>query len=258
MRTRPPFPPPSLRSPEARALDSRPPRLVELYEELELSVETLLHAVHHVDRFLSTQTIPKETLQLVGAVALMLAANHFCRLPHQDGERPSIEHGLNHAQDIVYWTDGTYTMREVYEMEARLLCGFEVGAYDSAHTWLCLAAADSGLAEPTVALAAELVVVCAREYALLCLQPKLLAACVLHIAVRCAPDAGQCWSDGLAARCGYETAFIVEHVARHFEFLDGVEVSCKRLAPALAGQPVQPPADRPRFSVTIFLGDLYD
>ena len=76
-------------------------------------------AVHQVDRFLSSHVVPKEALQLVGAVALMIANNHFCRLPHQDGERPVQEHGLNHAEDIVYWTDGTYTIGEVLAMYAR-------------------------------------------------------------------------------------------------------------------------------------------
>ena len=81
----------------------------------------------HVDRFLSSHAVPKETLQLVGAVALMLASNHFCKLPHQDGERPSHEGqpaALNHADDIVYWTDSTYTTHEVVHREARLLDGF--------------------------------------------------------------------------------------------------------------------------------------
>ena len=83
--------------------------LVELYDELEMGIDVLLTAVHHVDRFLSCHLVPKEALQLVGAVALMVANNHFCKLPHQDGERPvPQEHGLNHADDIVYWTDGTY------------------------------------------------------------------------------------------------------------------------------------------------------
>ena len=107
--------------------------LVELYDELEMPVDVLLQAVHQVDRFLSTHAVPKETLQLVGAVALMIANNHFCKLPHQDGERPAQEHGLNHAEDIVYWTDGTYRINEVLTMESRLL-GFEIGEADSSWT----------------------------------------------------------------------------------------------------------------------------
>ena len=39
----------------------------------------------------------------------------------QDGERLEGERGLHSAEDIVYWTDGTYTAEEVLDMEARLL-----------------------------------------------------------------------------------------------------------------------------------------
>ena len=44
-------------------------------------------------------------------------------IPHvpQDGERLEGERGLHSAEDIVYWTDGTYTTEEVLDMEARLL-----------------------------------------------------------------------------------------------------------------------------------------
>jgi len=81
--------------------------LIELYEELRLSAEVLLSAVHHVDRFLSSEVVPKESLQLVGAVALMIAHNSFCKLPKQDGEPPVDERGMTNADDVVYWTDST-------------------------------------------------------------------------------------------------------------------------------------------------------
>ena len=55
----------------------------------------------------------QESLQLVGAVALMLASNNFCKLPAQDGERTEGDRGLTSAEDIVYWTDSTYTTDEV-------------------------------------------------------------------------------------------------------------------------------------------------
>ena len=80
-------------------------------------MQVLLHGVYHVDRFLSTQSVAKESLQLVGAVALMLASNNFCKLPAQDGERLEGERGLTSAEDITYWTDSTYTSDEVLHME---------------------------------------------------------------------------------------------------------------------------------------------
>ena len=87
--------------------------LIELHDELGLPTEALLHGVHHVDHFLASQSVRKEALQLVGAVALMAACNSFCRLPTQDGERVEGERGLHSAEDIVYWTDNTYTTEEV-------------------------------------------------------------------------------------------------------------------------------------------------
>jgi hypothetical protein len=203
--------------------------LVELYDELELQMETLLQAVFHVDRYLSANAVRKEELQLVGAVALMLASNNFCRLPHQEGSPP--EHGLNHAEDIVYWTDGTYSMREVLEMEARLMAGFELGEHQSSQHFLCLACAGSGLPEPVVSIAAEVLCVFAREYELLCLHPRLLAACALYVAVRNSHDGHRevSWSDRLADRCGYSTEEIAEHVNDNCSFLDGCELTCRRL-----------------------------
>jgi hypothetical protein len=57
--------------------------LIELHDELGLPTEALLHGIHHVDRFLAAQSVRKEALQLVGAVALMTACNSFCKLPTQ-------------------------------------------------------------------------------------------------------------------------------------------------------------------------------
>ena len=55
--------------------------------------------------------------------------------------------GLNHAEDIVYWTDGTYTIAEVLTMEARLLLGFDVGLAAEACP-IRTFHADCGLAQP--------------------------------------------------------------------------------------------------------------
>lgn len=185
----------------------------------------------HVDRFLSAHVVPKETLQLVGAVALMSANNHFCKLPHQDGERPVQEHGLNHAEDIVYWTDGTYTITEVLTMEARLLYGLEVSQLDSPLDYFAHVSCGAGLPDETVSLAAELLILCTREYPLLRLHSRLLVACAVRVAVRNSPDdLGVVWSESLAARCGYPTAVISEMVRTHLAFLSGLDVSCRRLA----------------------------
>ena len=93
----------------------------------------------------------------------MIANNHFCKLPHQDGEGPVQEHGLNHAEDIVYWTDGTYTIAEVLSMEGRLLYGFEIGMHDGPLDYLAHASAGGELSDATVSLAVEVLILCTRE-----------------------------------------------------------------------------------------------
>ena len=97
--------------------------LVELYEELLMPTEALLAGVYHVDRFLSSNAVKKETLQLVGAVALMLSSNSMCKLPGQDGERIGLERALNSAQDIEYWTDNTYSVADVSRRHGRKVAG---------------------------------------------------------------------------------------------------------------------------------------
>lgn len=213
--------------------------LVELYDELELPPEALLQAIYQSDRFLTSHPVPKEVLQLVGAVALMLACNHLCKLPHQDGEEPAVEHRLNHAEDIVYWTDGTYTIDEVHAIEAQLLHGHEGLGHTSPLEHLALACFGSGLTDECVSLAAELIVVSSQDYRTLQLDPRLLAACALFLAVHSlavhsvgapsgtaeAEAAAPVWTPALAARVGYPTAALVEHVRTYFRSLDGEEVA---------------------------------
>lgn len=76
--------------------------------------------MHAVDRYLSIVSVHKESLQLVGAVSLMLCSNNFCKLLSQDGEALELR-GLASADDVAYWTDNTYTVDEVTAMEARFM-----------------------------------------------------------------------------------------------------------------------------------------
>ena len=94
--------------------------LIELFEELQLPSHALLAGVHAVDRYLSAVAVHKESLQLVGAVSLMLCSNNYCKLLAQDGDPPELR-GLATADDVVYWTDNTYTIDEVTAMEAKLM-----------------------------------------------------------------------------------------------------------------------------------------
>ena len=70
---------------------------------------------------------------------------------------------VNHAEDIVYWTDGTYTISEVHSMEARLLYGLEISQLDSPLDYFAHVSCGAGLPDETVSLAAELLILCTRE-----------------------------------------------------------------------------------------------
>jgi len=163
--------------------------LIELYEELALPPHVLFAGVHAVDRFLSVTVVRKESLQLVGAVALMLCSNNYCKLLSQDGD-PMELRGLATADDVVYWTDNTYTVAEVAAMEARLMHRLGVGvcepvfAHQSPLHFLTKLAALLPLRDEVASIAHELLVKSTREYHLLAFHPSILAATSIVIAVR--------------------------------------------------------------------------
>ena len=210
--------------------------LIELYEELQLPTEVLLHGVHHVDAFLSSQVVQKEKLQLVGAVALMVASNSFCKLPTQDGERVDAERALASAEDIVYWTDNTYSNDDVHTMEARLLQGGlsafagPTSAFESPLDYLCTFCAAAPLHDTTASIALELLVLSTREYPLFQLHPCLLAACCLYVAVRNSPLGTNTWDDTLSSCCGYTREVLAEHADRQLAFCRDKEICCRSIA----------------------------
>ncbi|XP_052785190.1 G2/mitotic-specific cyclin-B3-like isoform X2 [Mya arenaria] len=90
--------------------------LVEVQENFELNHETLYLAVKLVDMYMSTITTPKESVQLVGAVALFIAAKFDERCP------PLVE-------DFLYICDDAYKRTEFLDMERAILhaVGFDIG-----------------------------------------------------------------------------------------------------------------------------------
>lgn len=90
--------------------------MVEVQESFELNHETLYLGVKLVDLYLSRITVGKETLQLVGAGAMLIASKYDERMP------PLMD-------DFLYICDGAYTRRELIRMEINILktCNFELG-----------------------------------------------------------------------------------------------------------------------------------
>ncbi|XP_023729431.1 cyclin-A3-2 [Lactuca sativa] len=82
--------------------------LVEVTEEYKLASDTLFLTVSYIDRFLSSHSLSRNKLQLLG-VSCMLVASKFEEIsPPQ-------------AEDYCYITDNTYTKEEVFQMEETLL-----------------------------------------------------------------------------------------------------------------------------------------
>ncbi|XP_040196330.1 cyclin-A1 [Rana temporaria] len=82
--------------------------LVEVREEYKLRNETLYLAVNYLDRFLSSMSVLRGKLQLVGTAAILLAAKYEEIYP------PDLD-------EFVYITDDTYTKQQLLRMEHLLL-----------------------------------------------------------------------------------------------------------------------------------------
>ncbi|XP_043529963.1 cyclin-A2-like [Chiloscyllium plagiosum] len=90
--------------------------LVEVGEEYKLQNETLYLAVNYIDRFLSSMSVLRGKLQLVGTAAMLLASKFEEIYPPEVAE-------------FVYITDDTYTKKQVLRMEHLIL---KVLAFDLA------------------------------------------------------------------------------------------------------------------------------
>ncbi|XP_078396214.1 cyclin-A2 [Cetorhinus maximus] len=82
--------------------------LVEVGEEYKLQNETLYLAVNYIDRFLSSMSVLRGKLQLVGTAAMLLASKFEEIYPPE-------------VVEFVYITDDTYTKKQVLRMEHLIL-----------------------------------------------------------------------------------------------------------------------------------------
>ncbi|KAJ7267715.1 hypothetical protein O6H91_19G001400 [Diphasiastrum complanatum] len=82
--------------------------LVEVAEEYKLVPDTLYLTISYIDRFLSTNSVNRQRLQLLGVSCMLIAAKY------EEICAPQVE-------EFCYITDNTYSREEVLEMERRVL-----------------------------------------------------------------------------------------------------------------------------------------
>ncbi|KAF6176247.1 hypothetical protein GIB67_023538 [Kingdonia uniflora] len=90
--------------------------LVEVAEEYHLVSDTLYLTVSYIDRFLSSNALNRQKLQLLGVSSMLIASKYEEITPP-------------HVEDFCYITDNTYTKEEVVKMETDILkfLKFEMG-----------------------------------------------------------------------------------------------------------------------------------
>ncbi|KAI3823733.1 hypothetical protein L1987_05173 [Smallanthus sonchifolius] len=149
--------------------------LVEVCEEYRLGVETFYLTVTLIDRYLSKMYIEKQRLQLLGITCMLIASKY------EDITAPRVE-------DFCFITDGTYTRKEVLDMEHEVLdaLGFHLSV-PTVNKFLrrFILAAQSSYKVPVVELEylakylAELTLI---EYGFLKFLPSLIAASAVFLA----------------------------------------------------------------------------
>lgn len=143
--------------------------LIEVHLKFKLLPETLFLTVNLIDRYLSTTSIYRNKLQLVGVTAMLIASKY-------EEIYPPI------VSDFVYITDNAYTREEILKMEERMLTGLQFGIHFTSpfrflERFLQLKSASE--TEKNVALfMLEGVLI---RYPLLCYKPSVLAASALYL-----------------------------------------------------------------------------
>jgi len=89
--------------------------LIEVHADYKMKPETLFLAVSLIDRYLSRKSVPRSKLQLIGVIALLVAAKFEEVYP------PKVD-------NLVYITDDAYSKAEIMRVECTFLAtlGFEV------------------------------------------------------------------------------------------------------------------------------------
>lgn len=173
--------------------------MVEIQENFELNHETLYLAIKLSDIFMSREPVEKENLQLVGAVAVFIAAKFDERCP------PLIE-------DFTYICDNSFDRDQFIQMEMEILrkIDFDLGIPIS-YRFLRRYAKVAKSPMKTLTLARYILEMSLMEYGLIKEKDSRIAAAALYIAMKMTDEGA--WEGEVVESSGYQVGHIKDLVS---------------------------------------------
>jgi len=182
--------------------------LVDVQAKYKMRPETLFLSVNLADRYLARKAVSRQRLQLVGVVAMLVAAKF------EERRAPQLE-------SLVYITDNAYSRREILDMECSFLAvlGFKVSVPTSARFLERLLRA-SRCDDFHRNLASYILELGLVEYRMLQFEPSRVAAAAVYLSnrlLRLRPV----WPESLASLSRFSAEALAPCVAECQALLDG-------------------------------------
>ena len=147
--------------------------MLQVHFRYHMLPETLWTAANIVDRFLTKRVVTKAKLQLVGCVAMFIAAKY------EEILAPSVD-------EFVFLTDGGYTKDEMLKGECIVLkvLDFNISQYCSPYTWMRKISKADEYDLQTRTLSKFLTEVIMMDHRFLRVKPSMVAAIGMYTASR--------------------------------------------------------------------------
>ncbi|XP_027092186.1 G2/mitotic-specific cyclin-2-like [Coffea eugenioides] len=171
--------------------------LIEVHYKFELMDETLYLTVNLIDRFLTTVSVVRKKLQLVGVTAMLLACKY------EEVSVPVVE-------DLILISDRAYSRNDVLEMESLMINTLQFNlSVPTAYVFMrrFLKAADSN--KKLELLSFFIVELCLVEYEMLRFPPSLLAAAAIFTA-QCSVNGFKKWTKTCERHTNYTEDQLLE------------------------------------------------
>ncbi|XP_051136235.1 putative cyclin-A3-1 [Andrographis paniculata] len=203
--------------------------LVEVAQEYKLVSDTLYLTVNYIDRYLSTHSLMRTKLQLLGITCMLIASKHEEITPP-------------HIENFVYITDNSFTIEEVMEMEKDVLkfINFEIGL-PTTKTFLRIMS-EAVQEEPEFSdpefdrLCSYLGELSLTDYSCICNTPSIVAASAIFLAKLIIQPTCHPWNLALQQLTGYKPNELKECVLR----LHNRKLTSEKYAPAIRQKYMDP------------------